>query len=62
MESLQTPFNNIIFVGISPQGTISFVSPCVCGRMSDKEIVEKSQLMEHLLPGKVVCVCVCVCV
>ena len=38
------------------------MSQCVGGRMSDKEIVEKSQLMEHLLPGKVVCVCVCVCV
>ena len=36
-------------IGITPQGTIS---ECVGGRMSDKEIVEQSSLLQHLLPGK----------
>ena len=36
---------------ITPQGTISYISLCVGGRMSDKEIVEKSGLINHLLPG-----------
>ena len=39
-------------IGITPQGTISFVSDCVGGRMSDKEIVEQSNLLNHLLSGK----------
>ena len=38
-------------IGITPQGTISYISLCVGGRMSDKEIVEKSGLINHLLPG-----------
>lgn len=40
-------------IGITPQGTISHISPAVGGRMSDKEIVEQSQLINDLLPGKV---------
>jgi len=39
-------------IGITPQGTISYISDCVGGRMSDKEIVEQSSLLQHLLPGK----------
>ncbi len=38
-------------IGITPQGTISYVSSCVGGRMSDKEIVESSSLLNYLLPG-----------
>ena len=41
-----------VLLGISPQGTISYVSDCVGGRLSDKEILEKSKLLQHLLPGK----------
>ncbi|SMN01057.1 hypothetical protein SPONN_2353 [uncultured Candidatus Thioglobus sp.] len=39
-------------IGITPQGTISFVSDCYGGRASDKEIMENSNLINHLLPGK----------
>ena len=38
----------------NPQGTISYLSSCVGGRMSDKEIVEHSNLIYHQLPGDVV--------
>ena len=38
-------------IGITPQGTISYVSSCVGGRMSDKEIVENSSLLNYLLRG-----------
>ena len=41
-------------LGITPQATISYVSKCVGGRMSDKEIVERSTLINHLLPGDLV--------
>ena len=34
------------------QDTISYTSVCVCGRMSDKEIVQQSSLLDHLLPGE----------
>ena len=39
-------------IGITPQGTVSYISKCAGGRMSDKEITETSGLMQHLLPGK----------
>ena len=38
-------------IGITPQGTISYVSNCYGGRISDKEIVEQSNLISFLLPG-----------
>ena len=34
-------------IGITPQGTISYILECVGGRMSDKEIVEQSSLLQH---------------
>lgn len=37
-----------VLIGITPQGTISYVSSCAGGRMSDKEIVEKSTLHGQL--------------
>lgn len=41
-------------IGITPQGTISYVSRCAGGRISDKEIVEQSNLIDYLLPGDVI--------
>ena len=38
-------------IGITPQGTISFLSRCAGGRISDKVIVEHSN---HLIPGDVI--------
>ena len=38
-------------IGIIPQGTITYISDCVGGQTSDKEIVEQSFLLQHL-PGK----------
>ena len=39
--------------GITPQGTISFVSKCAGEHMSDKEIPERCGIIKYLLPGMV---------
>ena len=41
-------------IGITPQGTISYVSQCAGGRMSDKQIVESSDLIKYLIPGDII--------
>ena len=41
-----------VLIGITSQGTISYVSKSAGGRISDKEIVEKSTLVDQILPGK----------
>jgi hypothetical protein len=41
-------------IGITPQGTVSFISRGWVGRASDKFITEKSGTLEKLLPGDVV--------
>ena len=43
-----------ILIGITPQGTISYFSSCAGRRISDKEIVERSDLVDQLLPGDVI--------
>ena len=43
-----------LLIGISPQGTISFVSKAWGGRTSDKFLTENCRIMEKLLPGDLV--------
>jgi len=41
-------------IGITPQGTISYISPAYVGRTSDKHIVEDCGILNYLLPGDIV--------
>ena len=41
-------------IDISPCGTISYLSPCWGGRVSDKKITQESNFFKLLEPGDVV--------
>ena len=41
-------------IGISPQGSVTFISAGWGGRVSDKHIVQKSGILANLLPGDIV--------
>ena len=43
-----------ILIGITPQGTVSFVSQARGGRTSDKYLTENCGFLDHLLPGDMV--------
>ncbi|XP_051158519.1 uncharacterized protein LOC127279903 [Leptopilina boulardi] len=43
-----------VLIGITPQGTISFISEAFGGRISDKQITKDSGILDHLIPQDVV--------
>lgn len=43
-----------ILLGITPQGTVSYVSPAWGGRVSDKYFTDSCGILSNLLPGDVV--------
>ena len=43
-----------VLIGITPQGTVSFVSQAWGGRTSDKFLTENCGFLKHLLPGDLV--------
>ncbi|KAB0805322.1 hypothetical protein PPYR_02292 [Photinus pyralis] len=42
------------FIGISPQGSVMFISKAFTGRSSDKFITENSGFLKNLLPGDLI--------
>ena len=55
MQNLYKHHNTVKYlIGITPQGTVSFISKEWDGRVSDKHLTEKSGLLDYLTPEDVI--------